>query len=271
MVIVTLAAAPTDGTETNMRALIRRIGHDLRRLRNIDAYAVALLAFVFALLSLMSDVLPDNARWTVLLVGVGLLVFRVTIPDRDEGSADDVLKDRSAFEDKSFPARLREASELWVFAPSAINLLAPQNCDTIRTTILANPDGVVRVVVQDPTAETAVQLATRQLDDSLDFPSQLFPSSLAATVGQLQRMAAWQARGSFDYRLAAYNPGFSLVAIDPGTRRGVVIVEFHGFHNQVTNTRMHIELTRALSEQWYTYWLGQFDRIWHAAQPGLAG
>jgi hypothetical protein len=271
MVIATPAAAPIDGTETNMWALIRRIGHDLRRLRNIDAYAVAFLAFVFAVLSLAGDVLPDNARWAVLLAGVGVLVFRMTIPDHGDGAADDLLKDRSAFEGKSFPARLREAKELWVFAPSAINLLIPQNCDTIRTTILANPDGVVRVVVQDPAEETAVLLATRQLDDSLDFPSQLFPSSLAATVRQLQRMAAWQARGSFDYRLAAYNPGFSRVAIDPGTRQGVVIVEFHGFHNQVTNARMHIELTRASSEQWYTYWLGQFDRIWHAAQPATGG
>jgi hypothetical protein len=53
----------------------------------------------------------------------------------------------------------------------------------------------------------------------------------------------------------------------------VVIVEFHGFHNQVTNTRMHIELRRADSEQWYAYWLEQFERIWQAARPaeGLAG
>lgn len=254
-----------------MRTMIRRIGHDLRHLRHIDAYAVALLASVFAVLSVVGDVLPDNARWAVLFVGVGVLVFRVTIPDNNEGSPDDVLKDRSAFENNPFPARLREASELWVFAPSAINLLAPQTCDTIRTTILANPDGIVRVVILDPAAEAAVQLTTRQLDDSLDFPSQLFSSSLEATYRQLQRMAAWEERGSFEYRLAAYNPGFSLVAIDPGTRKGVVIVEFHGFHNQVTNSRMHIELTHALSEQWYTYWLGQFDRIWHAAQPPRAG
>jgi len=151
-------------------------------------------------------------------------------------------------------------------APSAINLLAPQNCDTIRTTLLANPDGVVRVVILDPSAQEAVQLATRQLDDSLDYPSQLFRSSLEATHRQLQRMAGWPKRGSFEYRLADYNPGFSLVAIDPASRHGVVIVEFHGFHNQVTNSRMHIELTRAVSEQWYAYWLDQFDRIWRAAQ-----
>jgi len=114
--------------------VVRRIGRDLRHLHNIDAYAVALIVFVFAALSVAGDILPANARWAVLLVGVGVLVFRVTLPDRYEGSADDVLKDRSAFEDKPLPARLREASELWVFAPSAINLLAPQNCDTIRTT-----------------------------------------------------------------------------------------------------------------------------------------
>jgi hypothetical protein len=254
-----------------MREMIRRIGHDLWHLRNVDAYAVALAAVVFAVLSVASDILTDNARWAVLLVGIGVLLFRITMPEHFNGYVDDVLKDRSAFEDKPFPARLRGASELWVFAPSAINLLAPQNCDSIRTAILANPDGVVRVVILDPAEQTAVRLATRQLDDSLDIPSQLFPSSLAATHRQLQRMAAWRERGSFEYRLADYNPGFSLVALDPGTRHGVVIVEFHGFHNQVTNTRMHIELTRAVSEQWYTYWLDQFDRIWRAGQASAAG
>lgn len=253
-----------------MREAARRIGRDLRQLRNIDAYAGALLVFAFAVLSVAGDILPDNARWAVLLAGIGILVFRITLPDHYEGSPDDVLKDRTAFEDKPFPARLRDASEVWVFAPSAINLLAPQNCDTIRTKILAKPDGAVRIVVLDPAAETAVQFATRQLDDSLDYPSQLFRSSLEATVRQLQRMASWQERGSFEYRLAAYNPGFSLVAIDPGTRHGVVIVEFHGFHNQVTNTRMHIELTRSLSEHWYTYWLDQYERIWQAAKDPTA-
>lgn len=254
-----------------MREVLRRIGHDLRHLRNIDAYAVALAAFVFAALSVAGDALPGNPRWAVLLVGVGVLVFRVTLPDHNDGSADDLLKDRSAFEEKPFPARLRAASELWLFAPSGVNLLAPQNCDTIRTTLLDKPDGVVRVVVLDPGAHTAVELATRQLDDSLDYPAQMFRSSLESTIRQLERLRARPARGSFEYRLLDYNPGFSLVAIDPGTRHGVVIVEFHGFHNQVTSTRMHIELTKRDSEQWHAYWLDQFDRIWRAARQGSDG
>ena len=250
-----------------MREFKHRIGHDLKHLHNVDAYAVALVAFAFAALSVAGDTLPENPRWAVLLVGVGLLVFRITLPERYEGAIDGLLEDRSAFESTPFSARVRTAGELWVFAPSGINLLAPQNCDDLRTTILKNPDGKVRVVVLDPAAEDAVQLATRQLDDSLDYPSQLFRSSLEATSRQLERMATWPVRGSFDYRFLDYNPGFSLVAVDPATSHGVVIVEFHGFHNQVTNTRMHIELSRTGSEHWYAYWLDQFDRIWRAAGP----
>jgi len=62
-----------------------------------------------------------------------------------------------------------------------------------------------------------------------------------------------------------FNPGFSLVAIDPGARNGLVIAEFHGFRSDVALARMHIELTPA-SRQWYGYWLEQFERIWCAAR-----
>lgn len=112
-----------------------------------------------------------------------------------------------------------------------------------------------------------MQLATRQLDDSLDYPVQDFRASLQATMHQLGIMASWHLRGSFDYRLLDYNPGFSLVSIDPATRKGHVIVEFHGFHNEATSSRMHIEISRRQSDYWYTYWTNQFSRIWEASMP----
>ena len=59
--------------------------------------------------------------------------------------------------------------------------------------------------------------------------------------------------------------GFSIVAVDPTSRNGRIIVEFHGFHNKATSSRMHIELTRHQSEPWYGYWTEQFQRIWDAA------
>jgi hypothetical protein len=77
-----------------------------------------------------------------------------------------------------------------------------QHGDTIRTTLLDNPDGVVRIVVLDPAEEAAVQLASQQLDDSLDYPVRQFPSSLAATINLLQRMAAWRVRGELRVQVA---------------------------------------------------------------------
>lgn len=248
---------------------MRQIGADLRHLRNLDAYAVTLVTLVFAVLSVASDVLPVNARWAVLLAGVALLVLRMTLPERIPGLGDEVLQDRLAFEDEPFAAQLRDASELWVFAPTGVNLLSPQTCETIRGTLLASRDGAVRVVVLDPADQTAVRQATRQLDDPLDSPPQLFLASLQATIGQLERLAAQSLRGSFGYKLLDFNPGFSLVAINPAAKDGRITVEFHGFHSETTTSRMHVELTRASGGPWYAYWLDQFERIWRAAQePG---
>jgi hypothetical protein len=72
--------------------------------------------------------------------------------------------------------------------------------------------------------------------------------------------------GRFEHRFAAYNPGFSLVAIDPQAKHGVVIVEFHGFHNESTGSRMHLELRRQDSQHWFDYWADQFDHIWRSAR-----
>jgi hypothetical protein len=250
----------------DIRGTVRRIGRDIRHRRYLDAYVVAALTLLFAVLSVVGDSVPDGPRWAALLAGVGLLVYRITVPERNSG-ADDVLNDRAAFEDRPLLARFRAAHEVWVFAPSAVNLLAPHHCDALRTTVLSDPGGVVRIVVLDPTHDGAVELAVRQLDDSLDQPLQLFRTSLDATIQQLRRLAARPLKGSFEYRLLDYNPGFSLVAFDPGSQDGVVIVEFHGFHSELASSRMHIEITRAHSERWYVYWLDQFDHIWQASRP----
>jgi hypothetical protein len=247
-----------------VREALRRVRRDLRSRRNVEAYVVAALALVFAVLSLIGDVLPDGPRWAALLGGVGLLVYRITLPEHT-GTAENLLGDRARFETTPFSSRLDRTREVWIFAPSAVNLLNPQNCEALRSKVLQRRDGVVRIVVLDPDQETSVRLAARQLDDSVDYPVQTLAPSLAATVRQLQLMTAWKVLGSIEYRFLDYNPGFSLVAIDPGGRSGKVIVEFHAFHNEATTSRMHMELSRADSERWYAYWTDQFDHIWRTA------
>lgn len=248
-----------------------RIGHDLKERRNLDAYSIACVTFVLAVLSLVPSIVPDELRWAALLGGVGILVWRITIPERAPGTMDDLLNNRFAFDKLPLSERLRDAKEVWIFAPSAINILSAHNCELLRTGVLSKSDGIVRVVVLDLENETAVQLAKRQLDDSLDYPLQDFRASLQATMRQLDIMASWQLKGSFGYRVLDYNPGFSLVSIDPTAGKGHVIVEFHGFHNEATSSRMHIEISRRQSEQWYMYWSDQFSRIWETSLPPTRG
>jgi hypothetical protein len=248
-----------------MSAAWRRITHDLKNRRHIDAYSIAFAAFALAILSLIPDVVPEPIRWAALLAGVALLVWRITIPEYQAVTVDDLLYDRFAYDKTPLSERLKKANEVCIFAPSAVNILSAHNCELLRTGILSQAGGVVRIVILDPANEPAVQLATRQLDDSLDYPMQDFRASLEATEHRLATMKSWQIQGRFDYRLLDYNPGFSLVCINPTSHDGEVIVEFHGFHNEATTSRMHIELARKQSDIWYTYWTNQFSRIWEAS------
>jgi hypothetical protein len=255
-----------------MHSGLRRIGRNLKQRRYFDAYSIALVAFLLGALSLVPELIPDTVRWAVLLAGVGVLVLRITIPDGSSATMDDLLQDRLAFDRNPITDRLKSAAEVWIFAPTASNLLSAANPELIRTGILSRPGGVVRVVVLDPANEFAVRLARRQLDESVDYPTQDVGETLRLTIKLLTVMRQWPVRGSFAFRLLGYSPGFSLVAIDPRSRDGRIIVEFHGFHNEATLSRMHIEISRQQSERWYAYWMEQFNQIWSAgADPPSTG
>src|SRR5690242_9473896 len=250
--------------ELNMRARWGRIISDIRNRRFVDAYSAAFVAFTLAVISLIGDVVPDQLRWAALLAGVGILVLRVTTPE-PAATIDMILMDRFKFDEHPLQDRIRNAKEVCIFAPSGVNILSAHNCELLRKGVLSKSGGIVRVVVLDPGQEAAIGIATRQLDDALDYPVQDFGASLDRTLHLLRSMASWKVDGSFEFKLLPYNPGFSLVAIDPSAKNGQIIVEFHGFHNESTSSRMHIEVTRAQSERWYTYWVTQFGEIWESA------
>ncbi|WP_285790630.1 hypothetical protein [Micromonospora sp. NBRC 101691] len=228
---------------------------------------MALVALAFAALSTVGDLLSTNLRWTAALGGIGLLILRAALPERaDLDAVERIFGDRSAFDLDPLTDRLKDAQEVWIYAPSAVNLLSPERCEVLRHRVLGGAAGRARIVVLDPTQEVAVAEVSRQLDDSLDYPLQEFGPSLASVVQQLRRMASWQVAGKLEYGFLSYNPGFSLVAVDPKSHKGVVIVEMHAFHNTSTASRMHLRLTRAETEKWYFYWLSQFERIWDSAR-----
>ncbi|ACY96982.1 MULTISPECIES: hypothetical protein [Thermomonospora] len=247
----------------------RRIGGDLKKRRHVEAYVVSAGALLLAVFSLIVDQIPEDLRWAVISAGIALLVYQITVPERTLRN-DRLLADRSDFEDHPLPRRFRTARQVWLFAPSGSNVLSSANCDVLRRRVLSRPDGVVRVVVLDPLRDDAVTLAAHQLTGSVDFTHRRFPQTLRCVVEHLQTMAQWPVNGEFGYRLFGFNPGFSLLAIDPHQRGGILIVEFHGVRNESISSRMHIVLTRARDGHWYDYWLEQFEHIWRNARVPAA-
>lgn len=245
---------------------VRRIGRDLRQGRNIEAYVATGIAAGVAVLSLVGDLVPDGVRWSAALGALGLLVFHLTVPD-PAGGTDQILRNRQAFDDAPAVSRFRKAREVWVFGPSAVNLLSASLVDELRRSVLTRPDGRVRIAILDPEATEAVELARCQLDEAVEHPVSRLPEAIATTAGRLRTMATWDVAGQLEYRFVAYNPGFSIVAVDPHGRDGAIIVEFHGFHNVPTGGRMHIELRRGDSVHWYEHWFDQFEALWSSARP----
>ena len=249
----------------SLKRLGQRLFTDFKARHNYEIYLVAAFAFLFALLSLFGDIVSDDQRTAIILAALGLLVFHLSVPDHAASSLDTLLNDRASF--APFHERIKGARKLWIYAPAAANILRAESATAIQKDILAYPDGEFRAIIQNPDETAAVNILVKQLDDSLDYQLQHLPSEIARTLDQFQLMKRWQTPGTFDYRLLDYGPGFSLVAIDPHKSSGVVIVEIHGFHNQSTDARMHIEITKAESERWFTYWTSQFEHMWQAAHP----
>lgn len=245
---------------------MHRIGRDLRERRHVDVYVVAGASVVIALLSLVGDLVPEGLRWSVVLAALGLLTYQIAAPDHT-ADPDALLSTRDAFVDVPVRSRVRGAREVWVYGPSAVNLLSEDFIDALRSGVLGKADGVVRVVVLDPEQRPAVAIAASQLDAATDFPNIELPDALAATSRRLASMAAWDVAGTFEHRLAPFNPGFSLFIVDPGSGDGTAIVEFHGLRNESTGRRMHVELTRRTSAYWYAYWVSQFVQLWDRSRP----
>ncbi|WP_143229675.1 hypothetical protein [Actinophytocola xanthii] len=248
-----------------MRA-VRQMWSDVRAGRNLDAYVVTMIAAVFAALGVIGDLVPEALKWSAVFAALALLLFRITLPAAPAPTVDGLLADRDEFVNVQFTSLLRDATQLWIFAPSAINLLNPQHCTAIRELVLVKGTGDVRVAVLDPDNEAAVALGVRQLDESLQYPVQDLRASLSTSVSQLRRMSSWQVAGNFAYRFVDYNPGFSIVAINPTHRDGRIVVEFHGYRNEATGSRMHITLTRRDSDRWFRYWAHQFEELWSNAR-----
>lgn len=248
-----------------MRGL-ERIGKDLRDRRNIEAYAATFFVILFAILTIVGDIVPTNIKEAAMLSALGLLVYNLTVPkDASLTSYDQMLNDRTDFK-QPFSELVRSATQLYMYAPSAVNVLNSDNLKVINDSILSRKGGEFKIIMQDPEEIEAVKILSRQLDENVIRQVQDLPSALTSTYKKLRNISTWERKGVFEYKLLSFGPGFSLVVVNPNEADGVVVVEFYGYMHEDTSSRMHIELTRKDSERWYNYWVSQFDVMWKDAR-----
>jgi hypothetical protein len=246
-------------TASGRRAL-RRLAEDLREVRNIEAYAISTLAAALTIFTIVGSPSPQLFD-AVALACLAFLVFSTTrqqAASQAGGGLAGVLRDRDSY--ATFEQLLDGATELWMYAPSGVNVLRRHGGD-IKRWLAAG--GRARFVVHDPGAGAIDTLAT-QLDEDNDFGK-----DLTASLDSLDKLAG---SGGLDYRLLSLNPGFSLVVVNPRQRGGRLIVEFHGFQDESISDRMHVEIRRSESTHWFDYWARRFEAIWAAARvPEAAG
>ena len=255
-----------------MRQFLDRVITDIKLKRNIDVYVISFFTIVFAVLTLAGDLpvalfgekVANQLTTAFILAALGLLVFNISLPTTKSSQLDDYLDDRSNL--GSFSERIQNATKLYIYAPSAANILRGENTEAIRKSIFSKKDGELRVIIQNPDREDAVKILVDQLDNSIDFQVQYLADELQNTLKQFKLIQSWNVEGTFDFKLLDYSPGFSLVLIDPHKNDGQIIVEIHGLHNESTDSRMHIVITKKESERWFTYWQRQFERMWQRAQ-----
>ncbi|MCA9903694.1 MAG: hypothetical protein KC547_07545 [Anaerolineae bacterium] len=223
----------------------RRVLNDVSQGRNLESYVVAALGIALLAAGVLGSV-DQSVQMALIIAALTVLVLRSTAPETGIFALDDVLKDRQAF--GSFKDFIGDGRTLWMFAPSAVNIF--NDASPVKSAIL-DRGGEVCVILLDPKAETVISYVQGQLDSA----GQELASDIRRTVRSLDQL---QKSGKVTYGFLPFSPGFSLTIIDPDKPGGRLIVEYHGFRNEFTGNRMHIEITRAQSEYWFDYWVNQF-------------
>ncbi|MCC6803664.1 MAG: hypothetical protein IT319_12345 [Anaerolineae bacterium] len=232
---------------------VRRVINDITNLRNVDAYIVGFIGIALILLDVLGSVELD-AYLSVMTAALIVLLFRTTAPQKKEIDLDNVLLDRQSYT----PLRefIQGAHVVWVYGPSAVNVL--RESAAFKREVI-DRGGEVRALLQDPAENSSMAILRQQLD-----PNNNLDHDIQGSLFTLAKMRDW---GKVDYRLLPYNPGFSLLIIDPDGKDGRLVVEFFGYHNNLIDDRMHILIERRSSQYWFEYWAKQYLIMWDAARP----
>lgn len=238
---------------------------------NLESFGIILFGLGLLAVDLFSDAIQPEAYFPLILAGMIVLLFQETKPVKVDvpqavikhaADLDQVLRDRSRFD--SYNKFLRDfpngVHELCIYGPSAVIVNAREA--VIEEEVLQK-GGSLRVLFQDVQQREYVR---NTLQNQLDQQEGAFlEDDIKKTRTSLKRLQQKYAR-QVAYKVMDYSPGFSLTVVNPKDADGVVIVEFFGYSIKMRDQRMHIRIAKIESEQWFNYWVYQFEAMWTQAK-----
>lgn len=236
------------------KGLIRRVFR-LNRLIPFVTLLGAGVAVILSLLQILKVSLSEGIIISLLgLLAADALIERVGVLERLERAlaairVGNTLRRRQ--EILPIQQHAAGASEICIVAISAISI-AHANVHFFSDKV--REGCAIRMILLNPKSP---HLRTFDLQYGTATGEKSIAASLSAFEGVLQE----ESRGSFQIRLSEVFLPFSIVAIDPNTDHGSMIVEFYAFRKKV-GERPHVHLTAADNSHWFRYFRDQFETAW---------
>jgi len=169
---------------------------------------------------------------------------------------------------KDFDARLKTAMQIDLCGVSLTSTISSQFA-TLRSKIESGAH--IRILIIDPTSHAIEMTAERSMNpkDTIYYRRRL--ESTLSQVTYLYKFADdlkqnSENLGSLCVRMLSYAPSFGLIILDPNHKDGLAQIEIFP-HKFGFKARPTFVLTSDNDEEWYTYFIDQFEQMWNAANP----
>lgn len=244
-------------------------------LSNIEIITAAILSVVAAGYGLFGGSQAQTVMLAAIAVTLGLLAYGIvrdrvareellsTVKQLQKPRVGEILKVRNAYTPLS--DTISQATSICFVGPSLINIFS-QWVGYLHHTKLNDHGAKIQALLLDPNS-SALDSAAQCMNET----SEDIRRDIERSINRIEALLKDNGvkKGSIELRLMSASPNLSMVLIDPDKENGRLFVEFIGYHSRL-HTRPHLELTRKHDQEWYEYFLKQYQDLWDDSKSHLS-
>ncbi|MEU1539280.1 hypothetical protein ABZ461_14345 [Actinacidiphila glaucinigra] len=237
-------------------------------IRNLDLYVTLGAAIAFGVLGLAGkvsqEIISSGILAVLALVGFSLLRGRVQGERINESLAGIARPSADRFfsevDDRDeIREMILSSQEMWLHGWTLGTHLVTHT-DDIRRAVARGLH--MKILVIEPNS-IAMGVAA---GESESFSAEELSSSLEANLRRLAAPMAGAIAGKLEIRTLGYVPHNTVVASDPASRQGRIVMRIATFQADHWQ-RPTFTVTRQNDPNWYEFFRDQFDRKWDSAAP----